>query len=183
MFKILFKEEQKYRPMRVRVVLPLVLTAVLVMMIFGMSRQPAYNSQSGIAPGINLELILVVAFAVVIMASVFFIVFQMKLITWVDEEGIHMRYPPLRNRKFTIAKDSIRHYEVRKYRARLEYGGWGYRRRGKLFRHRNYGIAFTASGNTGVQFELLNGDKILVGTQRDQAFLYAIDKIMKRENT
>jgi hypothetical protein len=53
----------------------------------------------------------------------------------------------------------------------MEYGGWGYRVGGK-----KSGIAFNVSGNMGVQIELKNGKKILLGTRKPKEAEEALKK-------
>lgn len=60
-------------------------------------------------------------------------------------------------------------YEIRKYNAIRDYGGWGVKR--KL----RWGRAYNVSGNIGLQIYLNNGKKVLFGTQKPQAMIYAMD--------
>ena len=182
MEKILFREEQKFRPNRVRFVLPVVFIVTVIIFAIGISKQIKHTIDSGNGISASSGSIVVGIFALLFFSFVMLIIFRMKLITWIDSQGIHVRYPPLRQKEILIVKESIRNYEVRKYRARHEYGGYGYRFRGKLIMRKKYGIALTASGDTGIQLELTGGEKILVGTHRETAFMYALDKIMKESS-
>ena len=72
----------------------------------------------------------------------------------------------LLQRKFkTIKADEIASYEIRKYNALLEYGGYGIRL-GRGAR----GKAFNVGGNMGMQFTFKNGKKFLLGTHQEEAF-------------
>jgi len=179
--KILFKEEQRYRPTRVRVILPVVLATAVVVFGMGIGQQFSHKEELGTTPADNSHIIWIGIFAVVAIAFTMFLLFRMKMLTVIDNAGIHIHYPPIWKKGKFIGKESIKSFRTRKYRARFEYGGYGFKRRGNLIRRKKYGIAFTAYGKTGIQFELVNGDKILIGTQREQAFIYALEK-MKKEN-
>jgi len=60
---------------------------------------------------------------------------------------------------------------VRKYSPIGEYGGWGYRVAGK-----RSGVAYNISGNMGIQIELKNGKKILLGTRKPEEAKEALRK-------
>lgn len=63
---------------------------------------------------------------------------------------------------------------VRQYRPILDYGGWGIRwAPGK-------GWAYTVRGNLGVQLELSDGKRLLVGSQSPEGLVLMISKTMKR---
>ncbi len=176
--KIIFREEQRYRPVRVRVVLPIVLGVLFIFYVLGISQQAHHSAETGDPV---LPTILVGAALLILVVLVMIILLRMKLITTVYEDGIYLRYPPLLARERHIPAGSIHHYEARQYRPRFEYGGHGYRVRGRLWRKRKYGIAFTATGKTGIQLELKDGTRILIGTQREAAFLHALDKIVQQK--
>ena len=93
--------------------------------------------------------------------------FNSRLITEVHEDGVYFRFNPFHWSFRRIAFVDFAHCELRTYRAIREYGGWGLRMRFK-------GKAFIASGNRGVQFELKNGKRLLIGSQRAEEFWQAI---------
>ena len=88
-----------------------------------------------------------------------------KLDTRVDNDGIHITMAPFSNR--TIERSDIDKFGSRTYKPILEFGGWGVRGFGS---NRAYNI----NGNRGVQLELTNGDRILIGSQRPGALEAAI---------
>ena len=71
----------------------------------------------------------------------------------------------------------IEKFEVRTFNAVREYGGYGLKRR------RKYGQSYTISGNVGLQLYFRNGKKLLIGTQKKQAIKYAMEKLMREENS
>jgi hypothetical protein len=60
-------------------------------------------------------------------------------------------------------------WEARTYRPILEYGGWGIR-----YSPFGQGCAYNVSGNRGVQLELADGQRILIGSQRAEELARAI---------
>jgi hypothetical protein len=94
------------------------------------------------------------------------LLYSMRLSVRVDAEAIRIRFFP--GWKKTIPLDEVVRWEARTYRPFLEYGGWGIRYTlGK-------GWAYNVRGNQGVQLELANGQRILIGSQRAEDLAGAI---------
>lgn len=106
-----------------------------------------------------------VGIGIVIEIAVMMLMYVLKLSVRLDAESLHIRFFPLVTR--TIRLDQIAHWEARTYRPILEYGGWGIRCGWK-------GMAYNVSGNQGVQLELVNGKRILIGLQRAEELAMAI---------
>ena len=85
--------------------------------------------------------------------------FFMRLDTNIDEESLSVTLSPFGSRK--IAWKNIDKAYVKKYKPLLEFGGWGIR-----YGFGNKGMAFTVGGNQGLQLELSNGKKVLIGTKK-----------------
>ena len=111
-----------------------------------------------------IEFVLIMSLMVV--ASGF--IFLFKLTTRVDEKGIHYKFFPFHRKHRTIHWNEISEAYIRKYDPISEYGGWGIKG-GKLW-NKSKGTAVNVSGDVGIQLELKNGKKLLIGTQkRDEA--------------
>ena len=86
---------------------------------------------------------------------------QFILRTWVNEDGVFIKVFPFFLKYKFFSWDTISKAYVRKYNPIWEYGGWGIKfKRG--FRIRN--IAYSAWGNRGLQLELTDGRRVLIGT-------------------
>lgn len=105
-----------------------------------------------------------VVLAVVLAIAV--LMYSIRLTVQVDTKAVCIRFFPLW--KKTIPLGDILRWEARTYRPLLEYGGWGIRY--TLGR----GWAYNVSGNQGVQLELANGQRILIGSQRAEELAGAI---------
>jgi hypothetical protein len=173
MNKIFFRESQQFRQWWYIVLILAVTVPVMIMSVYSLYMQIVKGVQVGDNPAPNAVLV-GVFFA---MGIVLWGAFSQKLETWIDQEGIHYRFFPIIFRKKLIAKAEIQRYELRKYNAILDYGGWGIRRGFG----RKWGKAYNVSGNIGLQLYFTNGKKLLIGTQRSQAILYAMDEMMKRK--
>lgn len=98
-----------------------------------------------------------------------------QLITEVRNDGIYIRFSPFHWSFRRIAFTEIKQSKVRIYHPIREYGGWGIRVRWKR-------KAYNVSGNHGVELELLNGSRLLIGSQRAEEFWRAIQaKVGKQE--
>jgi hypothetical protein len=87
-------------------------------------------------------------------------IFFFKLITRIDEKGIHYQFIPFHTKLKSILWSEIKSVYVRKYDAITEYGGWGIK---GFFGKR--GRAINVKGNIGIQLEFKNSKKFLIGTQ------------------
>jgi hypothetical protein len=128
------------------------------------------------------SLIIVAVFSVVMVLAFLLIFLRMKLITLITDEGIHIHYPPVMTKGRFISKKEIERFEIRDYKPRREFGGYGIKTRGRLLRRRRTGIAYTAFGYTGIQLYLSGDRKILIGTQRASAVEHALNTLMNEQN-
>jgi len=87
------------------------------------------------------------------------LLFFSQLITEVRDDGIYFRFSPFHWTFRRIAFTEIKQCKVQTYNPIRDYGGWGIRIRYKR-------KAYNVSGNRGVQIELTNGDRLLIGSQR-----------------
>jgi hypothetical protein len=101
------------------------------------------------------------------------LLFGMKLRVTVDDRQLHVRFSPFVDR--AIFLDDIRSWEARTYQPIVEYGGWGIRR--GMF---GKGQAYNARGNRGVQLELADGARLLIGSQRAEELADAIRQAKQR---
>ncbi len=90
-----------------------------------------------------------------------------RLITEVRDDGIYIRFIPFHRTSHRIAFKDVKHFEVRTYHPIREYGGHG-------IRYGSNGKAYNVSGDRGVQIELLNGERLLIGSQRAEELWRAI---------
>jgi hypothetical protein len=101
----------------------------------------------------------------IILASAL-LLYSMRLSVQVDTEAIRISFFPIWKKTIPLAE--IVRWEARTYRPILEYGGWGIRYSfGK-------GWAYNVRGNQGVQLELANRKRILIGSQRAEELARAI---------
>ena len=107
---------------------------------------------------------LLLTLSVVILAPC--LIFIFKLTTRIDEKGIHYQFFPFHLKPKTIIWEAIDSATIRTYDAITEYGGWGLK--GGTLWNKRKGTAINVSGNKGIQLQLKNGKKLLIGTQKAQ---------------
>ena len=174
MEKILFREEQRFDQLWVRVVIILAWIPLAWMFGTGIYRQHLLGKPCGNNPASDSGLLIMTVIIFVVMTGVTLLLFSLKLITEVTEEVFRFRFPPVIFRFRDITKYEIEEYSIREYRPVSEYGGWGIR-----LGRSGTGKAYNVKGKTGLQFYLKNGKKVLFGTQRPDALLSSMDKMMK----
>ncbi len=174
-YKIFFSEEQQLSDSPKKWIFILVYVLVFGPLGYGMIEQLLLGKPWGNFAMSNSRLMFTFFLVVLIMSAIAFFMQRIKLIVYIDKEGIHYRFPIFIRKERLIKKEQITGYEVRKYRPLIEYGGWGYRTR--TF-YKDNGIAYNIMGNIGLQLYLADGTKLLFGTQRPEAIKRAMKKLM-----
>lgn len=82
-----------------------------------------------------------------------------KMITKIYTEGISVKIKPFHLKQKIYNFDEIESIYTREYKPIAEFGGWGIRIGLK-------GKAYNMNGNMGLQLELKNGKKVLIGSQK-----------------
>lgn len=160
--KTYYREVQSFR----QVWLWLIIVLPAALFSFGFMKQIIYKMPFGSKPMSDHALI-VIWLATLILPCVFYFC---KLCTLVKKDGVYVRFIPFHFSYVPIPFSQVRKYEARTYSPVAEYGGWGIRYSG------THGKAYNVSGNQGIQFELDNGKRILIGTQKADEFMRAIDE-------
>jgi hypothetical protein len=110
----------------------------------------------------NDKIVELIGIIIIILVAILFA--NLKLKTRIDEKGIYYKYFPFHLSYKIITWESISKCYMRKYDGISEFGGWGI----KFSFRKNKGKSFTTKGNIGLQIELKNGKKILIGTQKKE---------------
>ena len=125
-------------------------------------RQLVLGKPVGDHPASNTPLAIIAA------TVALFVVWFMKLelVTEVRDDVLEIRFRGLFVRR-VIPLAEITHFETRTYRPIRDYGGWGVRRGAA-------GMAYNVSGNRGVDLRLPDGKSLLIGSQRPEEFVMAL---------
>ena len=104
----------------------------------------------------------------VIVSAVAAFLYSLRLETEVRGDGIYIKMWPLHRSFRRISWSEVKRYEPRHYNPLREFGGWGIRWvPGK--------IAYNVRGNRGIWIERTDDRSVLIGSQRVEEFVTAID--------
>lgn len=142
----LFTETQKFRQVWIWLLLVIVVGITLATQLFIHT-----------VPTDSILFVRIISITIPLILVVLFYVFRLD--TRIDESGVYYRFYPVHIIENKIGWELIERIYVRKYSPLWEYGGWGIRGFGK-------NRALNVSGNMGIQLELKNGKKLLLGTQK-----------------
>ncbi|WP_412560237.1 hypothetical protein [Winogradskyella sp. MIT101101] len=148
----IFKEEQRFKQLWLIILMVISLLVPIGLIIAVYIKDPSSFSA--------IELVLLIGFLVLVST----LIFMFKLTTRIDEKGIHYKFFPFHWKFKTLEWHDINEAYVRTYDALSEYGGWGFKG-GPLWK-KSKGRAINVSGDIGIQLELKNGKKLLIGTQK-----------------
>jgi hypothetical protein len=149
----IFKEEQRFTQLWLMVLLSVSLLMPAGLIIQEYSKRNTKMTSNQFVFGL-----------LAILASVL-LIFIFKLTTRIDEKGIHYKFFPFHLKLKVINWNDISKAYVRTYDPIGEYGGWGLK--GGLFWNKSKGKCINVSGDIGIQLELKNGKKLLVGTKKE----------------
>lgn len=165
--QILFSEVQKQNQKWTWFLLVILGTTTL----FGSIQQIIFNKPFGTHPmpdwGFIPLFVLLFLFYYLLMGS--------RLYTEISGEGIILQYRPFHRKAKVIRWDQLSDCYLRIYSPIKEYGGWGLR---TAFNGKN-GKAYNVSGNIGIQLELKDGNKILIGTKKGKEAEEALKSFQK----
>jgi hypothetical protein len=153
----LFHEVQRLRQWHIRIVLALPPVALLFITI----RQAVFHHPWGSHPISNGGLI----FLTILLTAVYLRLITVRLVTDVSASELTVGLRGLWRRR-RVHLSAVRSAKPVEYNA-LEYGGYG-------VRSGPGGRAYIADGNRGVQLELNDGRKLLIGSQRSAELVRAI---------
>jgi hypothetical protein len=148
---VYFREVQRWRDVWWVMVLVFGLAAI---QWYGFIQQIVLGQPFGNKPGPDW-LVMLIWLLFGIGMPIFF--FNMRLVVEVNRESVVIGYRPLTTR--SISMNSISEVEAREYQPLREFGGWG-------IRGGNRRIVYNVSGNRGVDITLVDGRKVLIGSQR-----------------
>lgn len=165
--QVYFSEMQRFKKWWVW----LILLTMIGLYSFGVIRQVLFDRPFGQKP--MSDSILLLTLGLIVFIAI--LIYNIRLDTVIRKDGVQVRFFPFHLRYRFFSWDSIRHCQVRKYNAIIEYGGWGFRL-GLLGK----GKALSISGNQGLQLEFNDDKKLLIGTQKPIEMEAAIVRARQR---
>jgi hypothetical protein len=118
---------------------------------------------------LNISVLVILAIFIALLS----LLYASRLESRIGSDGLNYRFYPFMIKFRRIAPEEITSWQVRKYSPLKEYGGWGIRY------STSRGWAYNVSGNMGLQLELVNGKRILFGTQKPEEISQAMEEFAK----
>ncbi len=143
-----FKEEQTYRGTWVMYLILMLEIPTLILVTTLVLNSDTDQKESTIG----------LFFVLFIMITVMVFIFDLKLTTKIDSSGIHYRYFPL-NKWREIPKEQILSAKVISFSPLTDHGGWG-------IKGNSTTKAYTVIGEKGLELDINEKKKILIGTQK-----------------
>lgn len=176
MSRILFSEKQKFSQAWLIVIMAVTNLIVIATLGWGIYKQLIEGEPWGDRPLSDIGLIILSLSTFLIMAMVNAIIFGAKLEVEIKDNSVYFKYFPfIWNWKY-IHKDNIKHYQMKRFNALREFGGYGYR---KNFFKKTTGLVI--KGRNGLVLTLHDGDKWIIGTQQSEALEKAMHQIMDKD--
>ncbi len=157
----IFKEEQTYRGTWV-IYLILMLEIPTLVLVATLVLTSETDQKEGI-----IGLI----FVLFIMTTAMVFIFNLKLTTRIDSNGIHFRYFPFIKWR-SIPKAQIRSAEVISFSPLTDHGGWGIKGNSST-------KAYTVIGDKGLKLDINEKKKIVIGTQKPKELSEFIENWME----
>jgi len=174
MEKIFFKEEQKFGSPGLYISMGLIYASPTAIFMYAFYQQFVLKIPFGNKPMSDTGLLILAFLIFVVLIGSAYLLFGSKLITTVTNKNLTITFKPLTGKTITFDKTNIDRYEMRVYKPTMEYGGYGVKQ-GK----KGVGKAYNVSGKVGLQLYLVDGKKVLIGTQRGDALLRAMRKMIE----
>lgn len=147
--------------------------AALIPLIYGIYWQIVKGEPWGNEPLSDRGLIFLFLFVLACLALMIFILLSLKLELRIDEQGIHYRFVPVKNKWQLITKEEIAEYHLEKRFRLLDTAGFGHHRN-RLSRTRSFRIR----GGNHLSLKFRNGQKLLLGTQNLSEIEWAMKRLM-----
>lgn len=162
--EILFTERQRFTQWW----LWIILLGINGLLLYGIIRQIIDKQPFGDNPMSDTGLL--ITFGISLLLPLLFLCARLE--THIKRDGIYVRFFPFHIQFKHYPWSLITKSYVRQYAAIKEYGGWGIRV--GIFRK---GKAYNVSGYNGLQLEISNKSKLLIGTNKPQQIIETLTKL------
>ncbi len=163
----LFHEEQRFQQKPLWALMVFFFLIEFVLVIVPLIRIWVFGETIDGVDRSDIGPVLTGIFVIGLLSGLMWLLWNLRLVTDVRRDGVHVRMTPIHRRVQFYPLDQISAYEATTYRPIRDYGGWGLRSGRK-------GLAFNVRGNKGVMLTLVQGRPLLIGTQRPDEFEAAL---------
>jgi len=170
----LFREVQRFRQPWLWLLLLLGVLLPIDLYGYGIIKQLASDQLFGAHPMSDAGLLASGIPIILLGIGLVALFYWMNLTVIVYPDHLYIRFSPLHLKPVLLPWSEIASCKARTYHPILEYGGWGIR----------YGPgrkAYNVSGKQGVELQLANGRRLMIGSQRPDALAQAIQSAMGQQ--
>jgi hypothetical protein len=159
---MIFTENQSFRIKWFALIVAL--GSALLLFDFYVTKRVEFN----ILPSTYLTLLFIILFS----SLIFFLI---DFNTRIDGYGIHLKTSKIPSNGWKLNWGEVQRAFIRECNPLIEYRGWGIRK------SRKNGRAFTVRGRKGLQLELINGEKIFIGTQKTDELKKVLNHLKEQQ--
>lgn len=156
---VLFREVQHLRSTKLMWIIFPALLVANVGLIYWIVRQLSTPESEKVSS--DEALLLINVPILLLLMALLWVMWVSKLVTEIRADGVYLQYVPFHRHLVAYKWADVANMKTRQYKPLREYGGWGLR-----LSPFGGGTAYNVSGNQGLQLELKNGKRVLIGTQR-----------------
>ena len=172
MRRIYFEEEQRWNLPGARIILMAVALGTAVVCVYLIYWIEFNGETYGNPVDTNRGMIFTAGGCSLTCWIIYFMLTLSRLYIKITDNGVFFRFSPYHNKERFISKEEITAFSVRKFNVYREFGGYGLKKiKGKKT------WALTVKGNTGLEIIMQNGKKVMLGTQRPDFILTAMEKM------
>ena len=158
---IYFKEIQRFNQIWIRIPILLIcgffwywfIIQIVLKIPFG--KEPVSN-------------VVVIIFLIIFGIGFPFLFLSTNLLIEVRSDALYIRFFPFHVSFKKFPYEKIKKFKIVTYHPLKDYGGWG-------IRYGKNGKAYNIRGNRGVQIEFIDGERILIGSQKPEEFVNSLE--------
>lgn len=162
---IIFREQQRFTQGWLWVLI----FGIALLAVYIFIQQVIFGRPFGNNPAPDWAVILILILIGIDLPALFCCI---RMTTEVRRGGLYVRFFPFHLSYRKIPLENLVNHEVRTYQPIREYGGWG-------IKDGSAGKAYNICGNRGVQLVYSDGRRMLIGSEKPEELLAAIEAVLK----
>ncbi len=165
-----FEETQRFRQPWLWLLLGILWLMVPGIFGVGIHQQLVKGQPFGNAPMSDAVLVISFLLTFILLTAIVLLFLKARLCCRVDRAGIRFRFPPFQRSETLIHWSRVSDIRIVSYHPIRQFGGWG-------IRYGKTGTAYTISGKKALQITLDSGERILIGTRREEELKAALYRL------
>jgi len=167
----IFYEVQYFKQQRLTALLPAAALFMIAFFAYAMYEQFVMGRPFGDEPMSDTGLGVIGPFYILLGVLFLWLYISGKLVTEVRPDGVYVLFHPLHRSPRHFPVPTIEKSETMTYRPIRDFGGWG-------IRHGRKGRAYNVYGNRGAYLTLIDGKRVLIGSQKADILADSIQSLI-----